>query len=179
VLNVFNYLGELAMDLEEIGQEIRRSRLARGLTQRELAATAHVTRTTLNQLENGALKDLGVRKVKALLDQVGLILYTADASGEPRSPDFLRLASTSASVSFKETLTEKELLRVLLSGRVPSNRRSHVRKLFEESPRPLLEGLIRQMKGRLPPGKFTKNLDTIATILGIENRPTSWWKKNG
>ena len=90
------------MKLEQIGSEIRRFRRARGLTQMQLATAAHVTRTTLNQLENGLIKDLGIRKVQAILDQVGLVLKVADASVEPKSTDFLRLASTSASVSFKE-----------------------------------------------------------------------------
>jgi transcriptional regulator with XRE-family HTH domain len=153
--------------LEEIGSEIRRFRRARGLTQMQLATAAHVTRTTLNQLENGLLKDLGIRKVQAILDQVGLVLKVADASIEPKSTDFLRLASTSASVSFKDALTEKELLRVLLTGKVPSERRPHIRMLLEEAPRSLVEGLVQQVAGWARPGKVERNLDKIATDVGI------------
>src|SRR6202023_967545 len=105
------------MKVEEIGHEIRRSRLSRGLTQAQLAEAAHITRTTLNQLENGVVKDLGIRKVQALLDQLGLALLI-DRTPQPKLPDFLRLASTAASVSFKTTLSERELLRALLSGKV-------------------------------------------------------------
>ena len=56
--------------------EIKRFRLARGLTQAQLAAAAHLSRTTLNQLENGLVKDLGIRKVQAVLEQLGLVLAT-------------------------------------------------------------------------------------------------------
>jgi len=153
--------------LEEIGSEIRRSRRARGLTQLQLATAAHVTRTTVNQLENGLLKDLGIRKVQAILDQVGLVLKVGDASLEPKSTDFLRLASTSASVSFKDALTEKELLRVLLTGKVPLERRPHIRLLLEEAPRSLVEGLSQQVARWAPPGKVEKNLDKIAADLGV------------
>ena len=61
------------MKLEEIGHEIRRARLARGLTQAQLASAAKLTRTTLNQFENGVIKDLGIRKVEALLDQLSVV----------------------------------------------------------------------------------------------------------
>jgi transcriptional regulator with XRE-family HTH domain len=107
------------LNLVAIGGQIRRARVARGLTQAQLALAASVTRTTLNQLENGVIKDLGIRKINAILDEVGLELAVADASLKPRSTDFLRVASTSASVGFKEVLTERELLRALLTGIVP------------------------------------------------------------
>ena len=165
--------------LEEIGGEIRRFRRARGLTQMQLATAAHVTRTTLNQLENGLLKDLGIRKVQAILDQVGLVLKVADASVEPKSTDFLRLASTSASVSFKDALTEKELLRVLLTGKVPAERRPHMRLLLEEAPRSLVEGLAQQVARWARPGKVERNLDKIAADVGVAATARKWWTQNG
>ena len=167
------------MKLEEIGSEIRRFRRARGLTQLQLATAAHVTRTTLNQLENGLLKDLGIRKVQAILDQVGLVLKVADASVEPKSTDFLRLASTSASVSFKDALTEKELLRVLLTGKVPAERRPHIRLLLEEAPRSLVEGLAQQVARWARPGKVERNLDKIAADVGVAATARKWWTQNG
>ena len=68
------------MNLPEIGHEIRRLRLSRGLAQAQLAAAAKITRTTLNQLENGVIKDLGIRKIEALFDQLGL-----DIPGRPHA----------------------------------------------------------------------------------------------
>lgn len=155
------------MNLVAIGGQIRRARVARGLTQAQLALAASVTRTTLNQLENGVIKDLGIRKINAILDEVGLELAVADASLKPRSTDFLRVASTSVSVGFKEVLTERELLRALLTGKVPPDKRPHLRKLLEESPRALMEGLMRQVGRWTRPGKLEKNLDKMAGALGI------------
>ena len=167
------------MKLEEIGGEIRRFRRARGLTQMQLSTAAHVTRTTLNQLENGLLKDLGIRKVQTILEQVGLVLKVSDASVEPKSTDFLRLASTSASVSFKDALTEKELLRVMLTGKVPAERRPHIRLLLEEAPRSLVEGLAQQVARWARPGKVERNLEKIAADVGVAATARKWWTKNG
>jgi transcriptional regulator with XRE-family HTH domain len=161
------------MNLEEIGYEIRRSRLSRGLTQAELAGAAHITRITLNQLENGLIKDLGIRKVQAVLDQLGLALLI-DRTPQPRPPDFLRLASTAASVSFKTMLSERELLRALLTGKVPRDRHVHLRSLLEECPRTLMKGLIQQMRRRTDPGKLEKNLAKIAAAVGLPENFNRW-----
>ena len=161
------------MELEEIGHEIRRSRLSRGLTQAQLADAAHITRTTLNQLENGGINDLGIRKVQAILDQLGLELALQQAP-QPKPSDFLRLASTTASVSFKTALTERELLTALLTGRVPSDRRSHLRVLLEEAPPALAKGLIGQVSRWTKPGKLERNLDRIAKAVGLSERPSKW-----
>jgi len=161
------------MNLEEIGHEIRRSRVSRGLTQAQLADAAHVTRTTLNQLENGMIKDLGIRKVQVILDQLGLGLLI-DRIPQPKPPDFLRLASTAASVSFKTALSERELLRALLTGKVPRDRRAHLRALLEESPQAVMKGLIQQVRRWTDPGKLERNLAKIAAVVGLPENPNRW-----
>ena len=162
----------MTLDLQAIGHEIRRSRLARGLTQGQLAAAAHITRTTLNQLENGLVEDLGVRKVQAILEQLGLALVVERSPG--KAPDFLRLASTTASVSFKTALTERELLHALLTGKVPTGRRPHLRTLFEESRPALLKGLIKQVSRWSAPGKVERNLRRLAAALELAEGPDKW-----
>jgi transcriptional regulator with XRE-family HTH domain len=161
------------MKLEELGHEIRRSRLSRGLTQAQLAEAADITRTTLNQLENGVIKDLGIRKVQALLDQLGLALLL-DRTPQPKPPDYLRMASTAASVSFKTTLSERELLRALLTGKVPRDRHAHLRTLLEEAPRTLMKGLIQQLRRSTDPGKLERNLAKIATAVGSPESSNRW-----
>lgn len=162
----------MILDLQAIGQEIRRSRLARGLTQAQLAAGARITRTTLNQLESGLIKDLGIRKVQAVLAQLGLALVVDRY--QPKASDFLRLASNAASISFKATLTERELLHALLTGKAPANRRPHLRVLLEESPRALIQGLIRQVSRGSAPGKIERNLSTLAAALGLPEGSGKW-----
>ena|ERR1041384_195035 len=155
----------MTLTLQAIGYEIRRSRLARGLTQGQLAAAAHITRTTLNQLENGLVKDLGIRKVQAILGEIGLALTVERP--QRKTSDFLRLASTAASVSFKTALTERELLHALITGKIPQNRRAHIRALLEEAPRALLKGLIQQVSRHSTPGKVERNLKRLAVAVGL------------
>ena len=160
------------MNLEELGQAIRRTRLARGLTQAQLAQAAGLTRVTLNQLENGLIRELGVRKLSALLSQLDLTL-SVDALPDRRQSNYLRLASTAASVSFKTPLTEQELQRALLTGKVPAARRAHIRTLLEEAPSTLLDGLIAQVSQFAKPGKVERNVARIAAALDVSRRVTN------
>ena len=79
------------MRTHELGQAIRNARKARNLTQAKLAATAGLSRETLNLLESGLIRDLGIRKVLAVLEALGLAL-NVEPTGRPRKPDYLRMA---------------------------------------------------------------------------------------
>jgi transcriptional regulator with XRE-family HTH domain len=159
--------------LQQLGYEIRRARLARDMTQAQLAQAAGLSRTTLNQLENGLFPDLGVKKVQAILDRLGLDLSVEQAQ-KTRRPDFIAMACTTASVSYNDALTQDELLRALLSGKVPRNRRPHFRTLLEESPRPLIEGLVHEVGKWAKPGKVAGNVAQIASNLGIVRKVQDW-----
>lgn len=163
------------MRLEEAGYAIRRARLARGLTQAELARLAGLSRVTLNRLEMGRFPDLGVRKLQALLENVGLALAIQRASGA-RQSDFVRLASTTASVSFKEPLSEAELILALQSGKVPPGKKPHFRQLFEEASPSLRRGLVREVTRWTKPGKVEKSLTAIARDVGATERVDEWLK---
>lgn len=159
--------------LQGFGRLIRRARKARRLTQAELAAAAGVARTTLNQLENGVFPDIGVKKLMAILGTVGQRLTVVPVRRR-EEPDYLRMASTSASTSFREPLTGDELARALLTGKVPAERRPHLRVILEELPTPVLEGAVRQVAAWSSPKKVLRNLGTIAASLGIPLRTQSW-----
>ena len=165
------------MRLQELGVEIRKARLARDLTQAQLAEAAGLSRTTLNQLENGLFPDLGVKKVQTILDQLGLDL-TVEPAQKSRRPDYIGMACTTSSVSYRETLTPDELVHVLLSGKVPRNRRPHLRTLLEEAPRPLLEGLVREVAKWAKPGKVAGNVAAIANELGVSKRTQEWLRND-
>lgn len=163
------------MRLQELGFEIRRVRHARGLTQAELAKAAHVSRTTLNQLENGVFPDLGVRKVQAILDQLGLTLAVQPV-GRPARPNFIQMACATAGVSFRVPLTEDELVGALLTGKVPPRKHPHLRTLLNEADPALLNGLIKEVSKWAKPGRVEKNLGKIASETGASRRIESWLK---
>lgn len=67
--------------LDELPSAFKAARKARGITQAALAAKAHVSRSTILQLENGTVSDLGFRKLAAALQAVGLELSVRPLSG--------------------------------------------------------------------------------------------------
>jgi HTH-type transcriptional regulator/antitoxin HipB len=67
------------MDLKEIGAAFRAARRATRRTQGDLAAELGMSRATLSALEGGRCDEIGVRKLTALLESVGLDLLV-----EPR-----------------------------------------------------------------------------------------------
>jgi hypothetical protein len=84
-----------------------------------------------------------------------------------RRSDFLKIATTSASVSYKETIAPDELARILLSGNVPPGFRPHLRVVLEELPPSVLKGLGEQLSDRMSPEELQENLAAIARQVGL------------
>lgn len=160
------------MRLQEIGYQVRQARGARGLTQARLAAAAGVSRTTLNQLENGLFPDLGIKKLQAILREVGLDL-AIQAARQP-APDFVRMACVTANVSYRNALTEEELIRALLTGTVPPGKRPHFRTLLEEATPAVLQGLVQEVGRWTKPGRVEKSIAKIATAINPKRKPAEW-----
>ena len=161
------------MRLQEIGFEIRKARIARDLTQARLASAAKVSRTTLNQLENGLFPDIGVKRLLAILDQLGLAL-TVQQIPRAHPRDFIRMASNTASVSFKNVLTEDELIKALISGTIPAGKQPHFRTLIDEAPSSVLAGLMKEVARWTKPGRVEKNLARIARDSKASRRIEEW-----
>jgi len=156
--------------LQEFGYVVRRARLARDMTQAELARASGLSRTTMNQLENGVFPDIGMNKAQAILASLGLVLQIQPMRRSSR-PNYVRMARSSAGVSFREKLSEGELVRALLTGRVPVNRRPHFRVLLQEVPPAVLKGMVEDVGKWAKPGRVAQNLAGIATQLRIRRVP--------
>lgn len=164
------------MRLQELGFAIRRARSDQGLTQAQLASATGLSRVTLNQLESGLIRDLGVRKVQTILSTLGLA-FALKPVVKDRKPDFIRMACTTASVSFREPLTGDELIQALLSGKAPPRRKPHLRTLLDEGTPGLLRGLINEISVWTKPGRVEKNLVKLAAELKV-TRDTGNWLTN-
>src|SRR5438552_325720 len=140
------------MKLEDLGHRIRQARTAKDMTQGELAKAAGVSRTTINLLENGLVGDVGLKKAQAILDRLGLSLSIASAPKTPR-PNFLKMASATASVRSKTAISESNLRRMFVTGKVPKEHRAHIRDLLEGAPSELLKGLLRDIVSHHRPGR--------------------------
>lgn len=157
----------------ELGASIRRARNELGLTQAAVARAAGVSRLTLNQLENGVIADLGIRKVNTILQTVGLELQVQPASRSKRQ-DYLSMASSTASVSLKQALSAEELEHALLTGKLPANKQAHLVTLFEEAPLWMLQGVVDQLSAWTKPGKVQKNVRKLAQTLGVSPEVGQW-----
>jgi transcriptional regulator with XRE-family HTH domain len=146
------------MNLQEIGKLVRTRREVIGLSQQRLARLAGLSRTTINLLETGSLADLGIAKVTELLDLLGLVL---DAH-QPDHPNVnaIRMASKTASVSYKESLTPNELILALATGEIPHNRAAHFSTFVDEAPLSLIVSAVETaaMKTTVPTKQIWKHI---------------------
>ena len=82
-----------------------------------------------------------------------------------KSLDFIAMACTTASVSYRDLLTPDELVRALLTGQVPQNRHARFHVLLDEAPIALLRGLIEQVGKQATHAKVAGNFQRIAVDL--------------
>ena len=66
-----------------IGRAIREARKRQKITQAEAAKAAGIGRSSLSQIENGAIQEIGIRKVIRVLDFLGLELTTRPRGAPP------------------------------------------------------------------------------------------------
>ena len=71
------------MKLAEIGLLLREARRHSRRTQGELAQALGMSRATLSALEGGRCEEIGVRKLTALLEAVGLDLFVGPRKKRP------------------------------------------------------------------------------------------------
>lgn len=157
------------MQLVEIGSAARERREALGLSQAQLAKLAGLSRATINQLENGTLKDLGVAKLANLLGLLGLNLEAKRGAGSTRG---LRTASRTASVSYKRALDPGSLAHALASGDIPHGMEPHLMTLLDEAPLQIVVRAVEEAarKERVPPKRIWKNLARWAAELRSPRR---------
>jgi transcriptional regulator with XRE-family HTH domain len=147
------------MRLSEIGQRIREQRRALGLTQEQLAKLSELSRTTINQMENGTLVDLGYAKLSHLLSVLGIDLQAQHATGLNHA---LVVAARTASTSYKNALTPETLAEMLASGHAPDEYLPHLMILLDETPLPVVVKAIQEAAQRSPAATPRKIIQHMA-----------------
>ena len=79
----------LIINMIGIGSRLRSARQARGLARDELARLAGGGRTSLSQLENGSIGEIGIRKVLRICALLGLELQVMPEGRLPTLDDLL------------------------------------------------------------------------------------------
>lgn len=120
-----------------------------GLTQSRVARLSGLSRATINQIENGSIKDLSVTRTARLLDALGLTLTISPArferSERPGRTPTLILAARSASVSYRDELPPEVLKGALLTGQIPPQFAPHLNAFLEDASVRLLSGVVEQL----------------------------------
>jgi hypothetical protein len=80
------------------------------------------------------------------------------------------MAIASANSSYREKLSESELVRALRTGRIPKGRRPHLRTLFEEAPAAVVRGLLDELSRHGARERVRERALVIAKALGALGR---------
>lgn len=75
------------MDFTHLGTLLKAARRAQRLSQLDLARPLGMSRATISAIERGRCDEIGVRKLDALLRQVGLELYVGPRHRRPTLDD--------------------------------------------------------------------------------------------
>lgn len=148
------------MDLAQIGGAIHDRRIQTGLLQEHVAKLAGLSRVTINQLENGTLKDLGYTKLKTVMEVLGLNMETVQPSGVKSA---LSVAARSVSTSYRNILTPDMLASILRCGKAPDEFQPHLMALLDETPLPIVvKAIAEAATPEVPAKKIMKNLSLWA-----------------
>lgn len=148
------------MNLAQIGAEIHSKRVQTGLLQEQVAKFAGLSRVTINQLENGTLKDLGYQKLKAVMDVLGLDMATVQPSGLKSA---LAVTARSISTSYRDVITPDMLSMMLRSGIAPEQFQPHLMALLDETPLPVVvKAVAEAATPDVPAKKIMKHLSVWA-----------------
>ncbi len=134
----------------ELGASIRTRRCDMGLTQTALARLSGLSRATVNQTENGSIKDLSLTRAAKLLGTLGLSIQLDTARPRPvrqhrsKSPA-LDLAARSASVSYRVPMPADVLRDALTGAGVSRDFLPHLHTLLDEAPVALLAAVVEQL----------------------------------
>lgn len=161
------------MDLTGVGVVVRDARRAAGLSQKELARLAGVSRATVNYLENEPDSDMGAIKLLALLDVLGISLRLAPASGEA---DSAAVASALATIAKKERLAPGVLVEAFITGRPPVGQMTGLVAFLDGAPvHALLAGVrLASAQGGVSPKAVWKNVRELAQ--STDARRPEWGK---
>ena len=135
------------MNLIHLGRTIKAKRQALGLSQERLAKLGGLSRATINQLECGALQDLGANKLFQLLNLLGVSIETYPKTNRMQA---LALVSQTASVSYNTALQPEALGQALLTGQYPAALTPHLATLLDEAPLSLIVSAVQEVAQNNP-----------------------------
>jgi transcriptional regulator with XRE-family HTH domain len=133
--------------LFELSQAVRMRRTDMGFTQSSVAKLSGLSRTTINQIENGTIQDLSIKRATRLVDVLGLKMNvsTGHVSRVSSKNTALQKAAQTAGISYKNAIAPEMLRNLFLGEEIPVKFQPHVRAVLEEAPISLLASVVEQL----------------------------------
>lgn len=146
-----------------------------GLTQDRLARLSGLSRSTVNAAEKQSIGNLSLVKAVALLESIGLSMnVSATCLGgatfrktAPPSRSALERAAATASVSYAQAMTAKQLEMALATAEAPQSFRPHLHVLLDEAPVSLLAKVVDEIhaENALPRAQVWRRMRNLAHEL--------------
>ncbi|MFZ9986460.1 MAG: helix-turn-helix domain-containing protein [Candidatus Nanopelagicales bacterium] len=155
------------ISVASLGAVVRAHRKASGLSQKDLARAAGVSRATLNYLESGREDmEIGASKLLALLDVLGIAV--AVSTEVERSADEAAVAAALAGLGKSADLKEGDLMEALASGRTPGAE-DGIRAFLSGAPAGAGPAAVRLAAARSgnPPKEIARNGRSLAKALHV------------
>lgn len=121
------------MNIQSIGILVKQQREVLGITQSKLALLSNTSRTTINELETGKIKELGASKLFNVLHLLGLSLSIHDQQSLD-DKKILKQITQSANVSYRNSLSPSAFSKALSTGKIPSGLEGNFLYFFDEAP---------------------------------------------
>lgn len=138
--------------LQELGLSVRQRRTDMALTQATLAQLSGLSRATINQIENGAIRDLSLSRTARLLGAVGLTVQVSPArdrparAAQPATPrSASALAAQTANVSLRLEISAAQVRDVFCTGEIEPGFLPHIFNLLDEAPVSLLARVVEEL----------------------------------
>ena len=77
------------MDLQNLGQELKKLRHEKKWSQDTLEKYSGITKRTISKIENGFMEEVGIKKVATLLDLLG-VEFSLRPKGRPKTLEELQ-----------------------------------------------------------------------------------------
>lgn len=160
------------MKVADFGAAVRSYRKASGLSQQDLAATAGLSRATLNYLESGRDIEIGASRLLALVSLLGIPLsLPVDVD---RSHDDSVVERTVRAAEGKTKSTRRALDEALATGKVPSGTDNALRSVIDSlgvAERLAVIRCVCSSSGQ-PPKVVWRNARTVSAAVGSDGWPS-------
>ena len=136
-----------------------------------MADLVELSRATVNELENGKLKDLSSHRIERVANELGFAVGLV-GTRRPKDKSALDAAARVASVPYTTELPASVLFDSIKDGVVPPGYIPHLRTLLQEAPIATLADVADELQQlhHVPKADTWKHMRMLASVLKCNRR---------